>query len=314
MSNEKKKPVDPNNADESLIRSVRVSKALEGIPYVSETPQPLRKYTTTTVPMHWLCRPPPQSSYTPEQLYGWRTNLELAVTHMDEAKVKEIVGAHSAEEVREFCEIRLLLTKMAGEGLVKACKLLLNVCNVSVDGGRDSDFSPKWKKYLNKNGWSEEGETPLIMAAKDGQYEACKLLLEHKASIEIKSFKMQAAALQHATEGGHKDIVKLLCKHQADLTSQNVLGSDAIDFVQMLQKPGMLAKNGGCLEQYQKIEEILREYDDRCATCKKKPAVLRRCPCRKEQYCGVECQKQRWAAHKALHKKTMKKVESSRSA
>lgn len=308
--------VDPNNNRafaQGLARDILNPNDTGRVQYVSETPKPLRNFTPDiAVPRHWICRPPAnEDNYRMTDLFGWRTNLERAVVHMDEAKVKQITDTHSAHDVREYCEIRLLLTKMASKGLVRACKLLLDYCRVSPDGARDADFPFEWKKYLEGSGLSDQKESPLLIAAQHGHYDVCKILLEYQASIHIKDDITSSIALHHAMSQGHIDVVELLCQHNSDISDPNYMGMDAIDLIEMFKSPQHLNLSGGSLKQCQKIEEILREYDNRCSYCKEKPIIMRRCPCHKERYCGVECQKGRWADHRALHQKVIKKRKES---
>lgn len=261
------------------------------IPYVSETVKPLKGYYTDEVPLRWFARPPPRDKeYRLTQLWGWRTNLEHAINNFDEERVKKITSQHTREEIREFCEIRQLLQKCASKGLVKGCELLFKYCKVRVEGKRASTFPDAWLKMAEgayREVGAEEGGgrefTPLIEAAREGHYEVCKLLLENGASISMTDMSIESTALHHAISQGQRDVVRLLCNHNSDLSSQNIYGQDSIDLVEHFMQPAYIATCGIPSKQFEKIAEILREHDDRCSYCKSKPTELKNCPCHKEK-------------------------------
>mmetsp|Transcript_26046 Transcript_26046/g.29771 ORF Transcript_26046/g.29771 Transcript_26046/m.29771 type:complete len:568 (-) Transcript_26046:297-2000(-) len=289
------------------------------IKYVSETPKPLGTYIPDKcAPAKWYICPPnqpsidpiePDPSSKPHNLWGWRTNLELAVVHMDVPRIQQITSSHPIEDIREYCEIRMLLLRMAQQGLTHACQLLLDHCHVSVEGGRADYITKEWRAYQKKFGDSGDGMTPLMHASEQGQYEVCKLLLEYGASVTMKDWNISGTALNAAVAFGHIDVVRLLLRHGAIVGATNKDGMDAIDMARFLQQPEFLKMNGGTMQQYEQIEEILREKDDRCSYCKMKPvaAVLDFCPCNKEKYCNRKCQKKRWVFHKKLHNEVMER-------
>ena len=330
---EKLMTVDPNDERKfSMAMGKQISKKsakMYNIPYVSEVRKPLGNFTVSdcTLPKSWIIRPPPRRrDYRLTDLLGWRRNLELAVIHMDVDKVHELTQKHSIEDVRAVCEIRNLLTKMAKEGLARACTLLLECCHVYPDGPRDPNFPPQWMEYTQHSGYDVGGgDTPLMLAARSGKREACKVLLEYKdegsssnrassVNVNMKCFRAQSTALHYAMSEGHPAVVELLCQYGADISLENKYGQDSFDLLDMFSEPETMAQSGVSLKEYTKIGEILREFDDRCSYCRRscdaEIKVMRRCPCHKERYCGVQCQKKRWPLHQTLHKKVMKKKEA----
>ncbi len=278
-----------------------------GLRYVSEKEQPLGNFTPPSdVPAKWFIRPPPpnETFYKNSQLWGWRTNLERAIKKIDEERVINITNAHSVEEVREFCEIRNLLNKFAERGMKDSCRLLLDHCHVAVEGVQDPHLKDEWLTYMKPGQVSSNGRTPLMIAAQDGWYEICELLLDHNASIIATDEITGRNALAISVYQGHTDIVKLLCKEDASAIGiKDLRSSDCIDAAEE-----QCCKNDNCSAKlYGKILEILREHDDRCSCCKAKPPVLLSCPCGKERYCDPNCQKKRWKEHKGLHAKVMEK-------
>ena len=56
---------------------------------------------------------------------------------------------------------------------------------------------------------NQQGETPLIKAAKTGHKEVVKLLLEKGATLDLTDFTGRTA-LDHAKQNRHPDVVRLL--------------------------------------------------------------------------------------------------------
>lgn len=74
--------------------------------------------------------------------------------------------------------------------------------------------------------WDGSGETPLCYAARDGQLEVCRYLVEHGANVNFKP-KMQGPSSDLGTDGpldnavgnGHLEIVKYLVDHGANVNA-----------------------------------------------------------------------------------------------
>jgi len=296
----------------SLLKSTNSEQdALDPALYVSEKPQPMRGWVPpddAAVPLHWfICPPDNDVSYRLAQLWGWRTNLERAILKADEDKVKSIANEHPIEDLREYCEIRTLLQKMAQNGMKQSCQLLIEYCGVSVEGVQASYVTEEWREMQKDSGDGGGGRTPLMIAAHMGQYEACECLLEHHASVDAIDWNISSIALHFAIFGGHKDVVKLLCKHGSKISLENRGGQDSIDLAECFMQPEQMAVSGSSEKQMRSILEILREYDNRCSYCRDRPAVLKECPCHKERYYNNECQRARWKDHKKLHNKIVAK-------
>ncbi len=117
--------------------------------YVSEQRIPLNGWTPASeLPLHWFACPPrdPRANYRETQLLGWRTNLERAIKNCDILKIKDIARVRDKEEVREFCELRVLLTKMAGTGMLDSCRALLEECRASPDGVFTHGSPRSWRE------------------------------------------------------------------------------------------------------------------------------------------------------------------------
>ena len=302
-------PENPYNPVSVLRASLVSSEEDDGMKYVSEEKKPLRGFIPPpdVGPVEWVIRPPPSSSneYSVTQLWGWRTNLERALKRIDEAKVIEITNAHPIEEVRDFCEIRALLNKFTELGMKESCRLLLDYCAVSPEGVQAPYITDQMLDWMKTGGYGGHGKTPLIIASSAGHYEVCELLIDRNASLEASDNNItQSNALAHAACRGHRDIVKLLCQKDPNLIKQKDSGGfDCIDAVEF----HLLIFENCNTKMFEKILVTLREYDQRCSYCRAEPAILQTCPCEKERYCGVDCQKKRWKKHKELHNKIMEK-------
>eukprot|EP00551_Chaetoceros_affinis_P004256 CAMPEP_0203664510 /NCGR_PEP_ID=MMETSP0090-20130426/1911_1 /ASSEMBLY_ACC=CAM_ASM_001088 /TAXON_ID=426623 /ORGANISM="Chaetoceros affinis, Strain CCMP159" /LENGTH=564 /DNA_ID=CAMNT_0050527783 /DNA_START=115 /DNA_END=1809 /DNA_ORIENTATION=- len=278
--------------------------------YVSEEYEDLGGWVPPDVaPAHWFAHKTKlHEPCRPTELYGWRTNLSRAIENADESKVIEITNAHSAEDVRDFCEISILLQSMAGQGLKESCRLLIEYCSVSVEGVQAPYIKDEWRYYMKMAGHGGHTMTPLMVAACEGYYEVCELLLDHNADICAAENQQGKTALHFAVAMGHRDVVKLLCKRNADISMTDRDHYDAIDVADFILRNESYEKIGCTAKQFEKIAESLREYDcDRCSSCKSSAGLLRQCPCHKERYCDGKCQMQRWHCHKVLHKKVMEK-------
>jgi ankyrin repeat protein len=67
------------------------------------------------------------------------------------------------------------------------------------------------------------GDTPLHIAAQDGQKEIAELLLANHAEVDAKDH-LGFTPLMDAATWGHKDIVQLLLVHGADVNAKNKSG------------------------------------------------------------------------------------------
>lgn len=253
--------------------------------YVSEEPQPLNGWTPppdVIVPFEWFVRPPADiSSYRLTDLWGWRTNLERAVLQADTEKIQEIAEQRDMDQIREFCEIRILLTKVAEKGMLKACQALVDICGVQVDGVRDTPT--KWRRLQHQAGDTET--TPLHRAAFEGLLPVVEFLLERGASVTATDGKVDGTALLHAVSQGHSDCVRALLEHGSDPAFFSQCGGEALDLSHMMEMQG-----GAHIAAQRRVRQVLREYDTRCSNCRASGPEIKNCPCQLERYCGRNCQ------------------------
>src|SRR4029079_8657577 len=62
-----------------------------------------------------------------------------------------------------------------------------------------------------------QGETPLMLASRNGNVAAMKVLLDHKADVNAKEKLRGTTPLMWATEQSHPAAIKVLIEHGADV-------------------------------------------------------------------------------------------------
>lgn len=85
------------------------------------------------------------------------------------------------------------------------------------------------------------GETPLMLAAKNGHVDAVKLLLNRGAKINARNpdtpdSKKGMTALMLAAQQGHDEVVRVLLEHGADTTVETRFGRTALDLASRAKK------------------------------------------------------------------------------
>ena len=92
-----------------------------------------------------------------------------------------------------------------------------------------------------------QGHTPLLWAAKRGYTSVVRLLLDHKACIEVKDSWFKKTSLSWAAKRGWVEVVQVLINHKADLAAADKYGQTALmwaskrGFVEIVD---LLLKNG----------------------------------------------------------------------
>jgi hypothetical protein len=294
---------DPMGGPQAMGHAIMAQTQARYEPYVDEEPVSLGRWRPPTeegdFPARWFARPPNDPfSYRPTALCGWRTNLERAILREDTAKVNEIVNKYNAADIREYVECRMLLTKCAQRGLITACKLLIDKCGASTEGAQAPDSESWWLEVQDASG-NCDSLTPLQQAARNGQVESVKLLLDKGAEIDrIDKSNLRATALHHAISGRQTECCQVLCERGANLRYKGS-GGDALGISEMLADQDKFSER-----VQEKMQQILREFDSRCSACRA-PNPAKTCPCRKERYCDAACQKERWRKHKEYHRKVV---------
>lgn len=65
------------------------------------------------------------------------------------------------------------------------------------------------------------GETPLIVCARTGAVEAVKALLSRGADVDVKESQQGQTALMRAVAGQHREVVRILVEHEADVHARS---------------------------------------------------------------------------------------------
>lgn len=76
--------------------------------------------------------------------------------------------------------------------------------------------------------YSSTGDTPLHLAARTGNFEAVKLLIDSNANIDCMNSVNANTALHEAAKNGHIQIVQYLVDRGAKLDIKNQLGNTAL--------------------------------------------------------------------------------------
>jgi hypothetical protein len=253
-------------------------------------------------PKEWFARPPPETdSFRTRMLWGWRTNMELATERNDSNKIKDICKRYPSHEVKDFIEMRMLLSTAARWGTAKACRALIKYGKAEVDGVRSKENKRKWIPMQEHTGDTGEckGCTPLFLAVQDGHDAVVRLLIEHGANIQ---FAPVGSLLHFAVAKGHQNIVNALILAGANLELRDHNGFTPMETCMDFLKWG---KNG--TKQYSTISKMLKNSDriKRCAACDME-GPRHHCPCKLESYCNKECQKKMWKEHRNEHKEEIK--------
>jgi len=265
-----------------------------------------------SIPKEWFARPPQNNcgDFRVRMLWGWRTNMELAVERNDNDKIKDLCARYPADSIKDFVERRILLTKAAGLGTARACRALLKYAHAAVDGVRSSGNRPEWIPLQESSGDEGlcKGKTPLMAAVLEGQESVVRLFLRHGANVDF-SIDLAGTPLHFAVARCHASIVEELVRAGADLSIRDMHGLTALEVCQSIAHQ----VGGHAMEhQFESIKKVLHTSSVdgviRCAACKTEKPLLT-CLCKLEWYCNKECQRKRWKKHKQEHKEEMELME-----
>ena len=119
------------------------------------------------------------------------------------------------------------------------------------------------KAGADPNALGPEGETPLMLAARTGNLDAMRVLLDHHADVNAKDKLRATTALMWATEQSHPEAVKLLVEHgaavgaQTEIDTRNARNNLANTVKQRLHSSfGVLGKRGPAttaLRRYRRV-------------------------------------------------------------
>lgn len=112
----------------------------------------------------------------------------------------------------ELCE--LIFLGAAIEGDVTVLEILLDA-EISVD-------------CRQRGVWHEKGMTALMLAAQEGEFIAVKKLLAYQANPNLLDEDTGKSAIMFAVESGSLEIVKLIARSGANLSSQDKQGNTSL--------------------------------------------------------------------------------------
>jgi ankyrin repeat protein len=105
--------------------------------------------------------------------------------------------------------------------LLQACQYLLNAAYSG-----DLNTVKRWVHCTDDSCITDDGNTPLHLAADRGHLEVCRLLLDWGAKLDTMC-GMKDTALHHAARFGHLPVVKLLVERGANVRLKNSYGQTA---------------------------------------------------------------------------------------
>jgi hypothetical protein len=132
---------------------------------------------------------------------------------------------------------------------------------------------------------TDDGTTPLYVAAEEGHVGVVSALLEFGAGVDVNAARSDGGGspLSVACQHGHCRVVSLLLDHGAVETACSMPSGGAV----------------------RKLEDIARDArmlrllaSKRCGMCDKLCAVKKCGRCRQIGYCSKECHREHWAQHK----------------
>ncbi|XP_011644523.1 nuclear factor NF-kappa-B p100 subunit isoform X2 [Pogonomyrmex barbatus] len=116
------------------------------------------------------------------------------------------------------------------------------------------------EKEINIEANTDLGWSPLLLAAKAGNYHAICSLVKAGADVNSTDMSYGRTALHIAVEGGHKDIVKFLLKNtKIDVNKRNFSGNTALHTAVVI--PGTIAKEICALLLEHGADPYIRNYN-----------------------------------------------------
>ena len=143
-----------------------------------------------------------------------------------------------------------------------------------LDGGADSNKAK-----------TDDGRTPLYVAAEKGHVGVVCALLESGAAVNVNAARSDGGGspLSVACQRGHCKVVSLLLDHGAVETACSTPSGGAVHKLEDIASDAQM------------LRLLARK---RCAMCDRLCAVKNCGRCRHVGYCSKECQREHWAQHK----------------
>eukprot|EP00747_Dinoflagellata_sp_TGD_P190841 gnl/TRDRNA2_/TRDRNA2_53326_c0_seq1.p1 gnl/TRDRNA2_/TRDRNA2_53326_c0~~gnl/TRDRNA2_/TRDRNA2_53326_c0_seq1.p1 ORF type:complete len:137 (+),score=25.30 gnl/TRDRNA2_/TRDRNA2_53326_c0_seq1:102-512(+) len=112
------------------------------------------------------------------------------------------------------------LLAAAARGDVAACKAALDAAPPDRQRWRQTGDMDEYLEMCNA-----KGETALIIAAREGHIEVCRLLLEQRADVEATD-RSKKTPLYYAAKGKHETTCQLLLDYGADVEATDCIVRD----------------------------------------------------------------------------------------
>ena len=80
-------------------------------------------------------------------MWGWRSDLEMAARLGDVELVRMVAETNNRTQVKEFLEMRIVLTTAAEHGHLTVCIALIDEFGCLVNGVRDKRNKPAWYSH-----------------------------------------------------------------------------------------------------------------------------------------------------------------------
>jgi hypothetical protein len=258
------------------------------------------------LPPSWFVRDPSRTNVPIHHCWGWRSELEKALLRADILTAQNVVACRAREDVCEFLERRMVLSRAAAKGLASVCTFLVSEqVGCFVDGVRDPRNRSEWRicQEGTGNNGNVRGFTPLLMAIEDAQADVVEVLLQARADPNLGGLELGGSALHLAAARmpqSPRIVSLLLADSRTNVHLRDNFGQTPLQLAEMtLDCGGNLC-----------VVALLRNESaglQACATCKK-PArgggKLKQCPCGIVVYCDSACQRGHWLVHKLMHNAT----------
>jgi len=109
------------------------------------------------------------------------------------------------------------------------CIALHNACASPQNNGEIVRYL--LEQHSDVNARNDDGNTPLIWAAVNGNVEAVNILLDFKANIDLKDYKQMRTALHDAVKKEQIEVVRILLEHGANYNATDKKGRTPHDII-----------------------------------------------------------------------------------
>jgi hypothetical protein len=198
----------------------------------------------------------------------------MAAKMGDVEMVRIVVDTHTSREVKEFLEMRMVLSAAAERGHLGVCVVLVDEVGCLIDGVRDKRNKPQWHDVQQYSGNTGHGEglTPLFRAVVAGHSRVVSMLLARGANPNHVAAMGGGTPLHYAIAKRHVRCVAAIlgCKKvQVDLSLTGPDGRTARELAEFVAASALLpgSKDHAASQQNQKdkeeLDSTLRNNDEK---------------------------------------------------